>query len=113
MPIEIESFASLREPGWHSLGTVFTVPVESVTEMLELAHLNNWNVRVQEIEAPDYNFGSRQYYFLLCDNPYYPGQQDVLHVSGQRYTCSRTNNCSKWPMVSVAGRLLALLRRVA
>lgn len=86
MPAEIESFASLREPGWHSLGTVFTVPVESVTEMLELAHLNNWNVRVQEIEAPDYNFGSRQYYFIVRDNPYYPGQQDVLHVSGQRYT---------------------------
>jgi phage/plasmid-like protein (TIGR03299 family) len=79
------SFASLREPGWHQLGTVFLKPV-TVQELLTLAHLDNWNVRVVEIQAEDYNFGSRSWYFVVRDNPYVNGQQDVLHVSGQRYT---------------------------
>ena len=79
------AFASLREPGWHQLGTVFSKPV-SVTELMELSHTNEWNVRVQEIEAPDYNFGSRKYFFVVRDNPFVKGQQDVLHVSGKRYT---------------------------
>ena len=85
MPAEIESFASLREPGWHQLGTVFTKPV-TTTELLDLAHLKDWNVRCMEIEAPDFHFGGRNYYFVVRDNPFYPGQTDVLHVSGQRYT---------------------------
>ena len=38
------AFASLREPAWHGLGTVFTEEV-TTSKMLELAHLDNWNVR--------------------------------------------------------------------
>ena len=79
------AFASLREPGWHQLGTVFTKPV-TVQELLDLAHLSDWNVRVVEIEAPGYNFGSRKYYFVVRDNPFIKGQEDVLHVSKARYT---------------------------
>lgn len=82
---ERAAFASLREPGWHDLGTVFTKPV-NVQELLALAHLNAWNVRVIEVEAPGFNFGSKKYYFVVRDNPFVPGQVDVLHVSKQRYT---------------------------
>jgi len=77
------AFASLRQPGWHSLGTVFLEEVQ-VTELLELAHLNDWNVRVEEVEAPGYNM-DRSYYFVVRDNPF-TGTPDVLHVSGKRYT---------------------------
>jgi len=105
------AFASLREPGWHQLGTVFTKPV-TVQELLDLAHLSDWNVRVVEIEAPGYNFGSRKYYFVVRDNPFIKGQEDVLHVSKARYTRSRTRPCSPWPMVLVGGRLLVLSKRV-
>ena len=38
------AFASLREPAWHGLGTVFSEEV-TTAKMLELAHLDNWNVR--------------------------------------------------------------------
>jgi phage/plasmid-like protein (TIGR03299 family) len=82
---EQAAFASLREPGWHTLGTVFSKPV-NVTELMELSHTADWNVRVVEIEAPDFNFGSRKYFFVVRDNPFVPGQVDVLHVSGKRYT---------------------------
>jgi len=79
------AFASLREPGWHQLGTVFQNEV-TVDELLELAHLQNWNVRVEEVDAPDYNLGSRRYFFVVRDNPFISGQRDILHVSGKRYT---------------------------
>lgn len=84
MPAEIESFASLREPGWHSLGTVFSKPV-TVTELMELSHTQEWNVRLVEIEAPGFNFQGRKYYMVIRDNPF-GGEPDVLHVSKERYT---------------------------
>lgn len=81
---EKAAFASLREPGWHDLGTVFTKPV-TVDELMELAHLQEWNVRVMEIEAEGLNFNDKHYYFVVRTNPF-TGETDVLHVSGQRYT---------------------------
>ena len=78
------AFASLREPGWHQLGTVFSKPVDA-TELLELAKLGGWDVRVEEIEAEGYNFGSQRYFFVVRTNPV-TGDKDVLHVSGKRYT---------------------------
>ncbi|WP_134663976.1 DUF932 domain-containing protein [Amycolatopsis sp. CFH S0078] len=38
------AFASAREPGWHRLGTVAPGPM-TAQEVLDLAHLSNWNVR--------------------------------------------------------------------
>ena len=78
------AFASLREPGWHDLGTVFHEEV-TVDELLDLAHLKNWNVRVEEMEAPEGYGMTKPYYFVVRDNPFVP-QTDILHVSGKRYT---------------------------
>lgn len=38
------AFAAAREPGWHQLGTVAPGPM-TAQEVLDLAHLSNWNVR--------------------------------------------------------------------
>lgn len=43
------SFASLREPAWHSLGQIVNQEMET-KEILELANLNDWNVRGIELE---------------------------------------------------------------
>jgi phage/plasmid-like protein (TIGR03299 family) len=77
-------FASLREPAWHGLGTVFSEPV-STDEMLRLAHMDNWNVRMEQV-----NFGSgyvskRPYFATVRDNPVNAGQKDVLGVVRERY----------------------------
>ena len=78
------SFASLREPAWHGLGTVFTEE-KSTREMLEAAHLDNWNVRLEPISMAfdTYNFVSESY-LVVRDNPFGPGQ-DVLSIAGERY----------------------------
>jgi phage/plasmid-like protein (TIGR03299 family) len=38
------AFAAAREPGWHRLGTVAPGPM-TAQEVLDLAHLSNWNIR--------------------------------------------------------------------
>lgn len=78
------AFASLREPGWHDLGTVFHEEV-TVDELLGLAHLSGWNIRVEEMEAPEGYGMTKPYYFVVRDNPFVD-QTDILHVSGKRYT---------------------------
>lgn len=84
MSAQIESFASLRTPGWHALGTVFSKPV-TTQELMDLAHLQEWNLRTIEIDAPDFNMNDSHYYFVVRDNAQ-TGDVDVLHVAGQRYT---------------------------
>lgn len=83
MPALIESFASLREPAWHNLGTVFSKPV-TADELMELANLDNWRVRLVEIEAPDFNMNDQKYFFVVRDN-HQTGEVDVLSTAGQRY----------------------------
>ena len=83
MPALIESFASLRVPAWHSLGTVFSKPV-TADELMELANLNNWHVRLVEIEAPGFNMNDQKYFFVVRDN-HQTGEVDVLSTAGQRY----------------------------
>lgn len=93
MPDNIETygnlaaFASRGEPAWHNLGTVFGEDDDVNTQrMLELAHLDKWNVRL--VGLPDlldgFNFVSDQY-LVVRDNPFVDGQQDVLATVGQRY----------------------------
>ena len=48
----VASFASFREPAWHGLGTVFTEE-KNTAEMLAAANLNNWNVRLVDVEIPN------------------------------------------------------------
>jgi phage/plasmid-like protein (TIGR03299 family) len=78
------AFASLREPAWHKLGTVFTEEV-STKEMLELAHLDSWNVRLEEIAIPDGFASDKSHYFVARTNPFDKAQTDVLGVVGERY----------------------------
>lgn len=78
---DMASFASRRVPAWHALGTVFQEDV-TTEEMLRLAHLNDWDVRLEDIILParsDVN-----YYATVRTNPF-DGQNDVLGVVKERY----------------------------
>ena len=78
------AFASLREPAWHGLGTVFQEEV-STKKMLELAHLDKWNVRLEDVEIPAGMESDKSYSFVVRDNPFIDNQKDVLGVVGERY----------------------------
>ena len=78
------AFASLREPAWHGLGTVFNEEV-STAEMLTKAKLNNWNVRLEDVEIPTGMDSDKGYSFVVRDNPFIEGNKDVLGVVGERY----------------------------
>jgi len=78
------SFASLREPAWHGLGTVFNEEV-STKEMLELANLNDWNVRLEEVTPPANLTSDKNYFYVVRNNPVIDNQNDVLGIVGERY----------------------------
>ena len=78
------TFASFREPAWHGLGTVFEEEVNT-QKMLELAHLDNWNVRLEEIAIPEGFSSDKTNYFVARTNPFNKAQTDVLGVVGERY----------------------------
>ena len=79
---EAVAFVSLREPAWHSLGTVIDEAV-GTSEMLRLAYLSKWNVRLEQIQFPNYNVITDSF-AVLRDNPFGEGI-DVLSVVGERY----------------------------
>lgn len=78
------AFASLREPAWHGLGTVFDKEV-TTKEMLDLAHLSDWNVRLEDVAIPDGFASDKGYSFVTRTNPFDKSQNDVLGVVGERY----------------------------
>jgi len=78
------AFASLREPAWHGLGTVFTEEVNT-KQMLELAHLNDWNVRLEDVATPEGFNSDKTYSFVTRTNPFDKSQNDILGVVGERY----------------------------
>ena len=78
------AFASLREPAWHGLGTVFQDEVNT-SEMLSLAHLNDWNVRLEDVAIPDGFASDKSYSFVTRTNPFDRSKNDVLGVVGERY----------------------------
>lgn len=78
------AFASLREPAWHKLGTVFQEEVNT-QQMLELAHLDGWNVRLEDVVMPDGFKSDKSYSFVTRTNPFDKTQNDVLGVVGERY----------------------------
>jgi phage/plasmid-like protein (TIGR03299 family) len=78
------AFASLREPAWHGLGTVFDKEV-TTAEMLKLAHLDNWNVRLEDVAIPEGFASDRSFSFVTRTNPFNSEQNDVLGVVGERY----------------------------
>jgi phage/plasmid-like protein (TIGR03299 family) len=78
------SFASFREPAWHGLGTVFTEE-KNTSEMLAAANLNNWNVRLEELEIPSTLTSDKNYQYVVRTNPTNNTQTDVLGIVGERY----------------------------
>lgn len=84
-----QAFASRSEPGWHQLGTVFEGEL-TTAEMLKTAHLDNWNVRLQEVEVPGVSperFAVPAF-ATVRDNPF-DGKPDVLGFVGSRYKVSQ------------------------
>ena len=84
MAAAVESFASFREPAWHGLGTVFDHEITSAREMLKLANLDNWNVRLEDVQLPDNYTSSKNNFLVVRDHPI-NGNPDVLSVVGERY----------------------------
>jgi phage/plasmid-like protein (TIGR03299 family) len=80
----VASFASFREPAWHGLGTVFTEE-KTTSEMLAAANLNNWNVRLEDLETPSHLTSDKNYQYVLRTNPTDNSQTDILGVVGERY----------------------------
>ena len=78
------AFASFRQPAWHQLGTVFNEEV-TTAEMLKLAHLDNWNVRLEDVAIPEGFASDRSYSFVTRTNPFDRTTNDVLGVVGERY----------------------------
>ena len=78
---DMASFASLREPAWHGLGTVLDHEV-TTSEMLDAAHLARWDVRLEDITLPGRSH--RDFFAVTRTNPF-DGQADVLGVVGERY----------------------------
>jgi phage/plasmid-like protein (TIGR03299 family) len=77
------SYASLRTPAYHQLGTVFQDEV-TTSEMLSLANLDSWNVRLEDIDLPDNYTMKKPSFMVVRDHPE-DKHPDVLSVVGQRY----------------------------
>ena len=77
------SYASLRTPAYHQLGTVFQNEV-TTSEMLSLANLDSWNVRLEDIPLPDNYTSTKSNFLVVRDHPE-DNHPDVLSVVGQRY----------------------------
>ena len=80
----VASFASFREPAWHGLGTVFTEE-KNTAEMLAAANLNNWNVRLEDVNIPTHLSSDKNYQYVVRTNPTDNTQTDILGVVGERY----------------------------
>ena len=80
----VASFASFREPAWHNLGTVFDTE-KNTNEMLVAANLNNWNVRLEDLEIPSSLVSDKSYQYVVRTNPTDNTQTDVLGIVGERY----------------------------
>jgi len=78
------SFASLRQPAWHNLGVVFEEEVNT-QQMLKLANLDEWNVRLEDVAIPDNFESDKSYSFVTRTNPFDKTKNDVLGVVGERY----------------------------
>lgn len=83
------AFVTRGEPAWHRLGTVMPADEDLTTaDALRIAHLANWNVRVVEFDAlvDGMRLDVPNKRLSIRDNPFTPGQVDVLGVVGGRFT---------------------------
>jgi phage/plasmid-like protein (TIGR03299 family) len=81
-----QAFASRAVPAWHGLGTVFDNSDDVTTEqMLRLAYLNDWNVRLVPLaDVLDFDSYASDQFLVVRNNP--DGGDGVLGVVGARYT---------------------------
>lgn len=81
---KMAAVASLREPMWHGLGTVFTKPVLTA-KMLELSHMDKWDMRFVDAAEmlPEARFVKPTMH-VVRTNPFDKGI-DVLGTVGARY----------------------------
>ena len=80
-----QAFASREQPAWHLLGTVFEGDV-STSEMLDLAHLSNWDVHLVPMTVPGIpeDRYAQETFATVRTNPF-DGELDVLGRVGGRY----------------------------
>jgi len=80
---EMAAFASLRRNAWWDLegAHTFDKPV-TTSEMLDLAHLSNWNLRMEVLDTGEYS--DKVEYKVLRDNPFM-SRIDRLGIVGTRY----------------------------
>jgi phage/plasmid-like protein (TIGR03299 family) len=81
---EVASFVSFREPAWHNLGTVLDEEVNT-EGMLSAAHLDNWNVRVEEVDIPEGYYSHKDQYRTVRTSPFDGVTNDILGYVGERY----------------------------
>jgi phage/plasmid-like protein (TIGR03299 family) len=79
----VGSFYSLREPAWHGLGTVVNEE-HTTSEVMKIAHLDNWNVRLEDVYLPDDYTASKNAFMVVRNHPE-DGHPDVLAIVGERY----------------------------
>lgn len=80
------AFALRGEPAWHGLANVLFDKDQHVTtsEMLESAHLNAWDVRLEPLVMPEGYRATTTSQMVVRNNPF-DGVVDVLSVVGDRY----------------------------
>lgn len=81
------AFAGRGEPAWHMLGTIFDKDADvSTREMLDLAYLSGWNVRLLDLALASGDAATwvQEAYAVVRDNPFGLGL-DVLATVGGRY----------------------------
>jgi phage/plasmid-like protein (TIGR03299 family) len=80
---DMAAFASLRRNAWWDLegAHTFDTPV-TTSEMLDLAHLSNWNLRMEVLDTGEYC--DKVEYKVLRDNPFMD-RIERLGIVGTRY----------------------------
>ncbi len=79
----VGSMYSFREPAWHGLGTVVNEE-HTTSEVMDIAHLSKWNVRLEDINLPENYTSSKSNFLVVRDHPA-DQHPDVLAVVGERY----------------------------
>lgn len=92
----IQTAAFHREPAWHGLGTVFTDEVTSYEEMVKRAHMDNLDIRKEEItRIGDVTLFSSP---MVAITGRIPGSQDrrVLSIASPAYEVRQPEEILSW-----------------
>ena len=84
MAHQIESFVTANVPAWHQLGTVLPSAF-TAQEAMSYGHLGGWNVRKSPLIVAETGEHAPDAYATIRDNPFTPGQVDILGVVGSQY----------------------------